>query len=196
MIHINLLPWREQARKAKRQQFLTTLGLSVLAMAIVLFGWRMFVDARVDYQQSRNDFLRSEIAEIEKKLKEIEALDKTKASILARMEVIQNLQAGRPEAVHLMDELVDVVPSGVYLTQMKQSGRLVTLNGQAESNARVSALMRNTEASDWLEQPQLQIVQNKSADKAAGMNDFSLVVKQKRPKQAEVTEAQEQGVVQ
>ena len=196
MIHINLLPWREQARKAKRQQFLTTLGLSVLAMAIVLFGWRTFVDARVDYQQSRNDFLRSEIAEIEKKLKEIEALDKTKASILARMEVIQNLQAGRPEAVHLMDELVDVVPSGVYLTQMKQSGRLVTLNGQAESNARVSALMRNTEASDWLEQPQLQIVQNKSADKAAGMNDFSLVVKQKRPKQAEVTEAQEQGVVQ
>lgn len=180
MNRINLLPWREELRKKRQRSFLLSLLFALFVAAAVMFGWRLLVQAQIDNQQARNAFLRSEIAKVDEKLREIAALDKTKASILARMQVIQDLQARRPEAVHLMDELVTAMPEGVYLSSMVQSGRVVDLQGRAQSNARVSALMRNSEESEWLDNPQLQIVENKSEDKAAGFSEFRLVVQQKR----------------
>ena len=180
MNHINLLPWRDELRKKRRQNFLVSLVAALVAAATVMYGWRLLVGSQIDFQQRRNAFIKAEIKKVDKKLKEIAELDKTRASIIARMQVIQDLQARRPEAVHLMDELVTSMPDGVYLTALNQSGRVVDLQGRAQSNARVSALMRNTEDSEWLATPQLQIVENKSKDKAAGFSDFKLVVKQKR----------------
>jgi len=190
MIRINLLPWREEARKKKQRRFMMLLTTAVIGMAALIFGWRMLVDGQIEHQNARNDFLKAEIAKVDEKLKEIEELDKTKASILARMQVIQDLQSNRPEAVHMMDELVFAVPDGVFLTEMAQAGRTIRLNGLAQSNARVSALMRNAEQSEWLGDPQLQIVQNKGEDKAAGMNEFILTVRQKRQGVSEDAESE------
>ena len=190
MIRINLLPWREEARKKKQRRFMMLLTTAVIGMAALIFGWRMLVDGQIEHQNARNDFLKAEIAKVDEKLKEIEELDKTKASILARMQVIQDLQSNRPEAVHMMDELVFAVPDGVFLTEMAQAGRTIRLNGLAQSNAGVSALMRNGEQSEWLDDSQLQIVQNKGEDKAAGMNEFILTVRQKRQGVSEDAESE------
>jgi type IV pilus assembly protein PilN len=149
-----------------------------------MFGWRLLVTSQIEYQTQRNEFLRAEIRKVDELLKEIEELDKVKARILARMQVIQDLQARRPEAVHLMDELVTTMPEGVHLDSITQNGQKVSLNGRAQSNARVSALMRNTEASPWLEKPNLQIVQNKGEDKDATLSEFKLQIQQKRAKPA------------
>ena len=179
MNRINLLPWREELRKKRRHDFILSLVAALVAAAAVMYGWRLLVGSQIDYQQRRNAFIEAEIKKVDEKLKEIAELDKTKASIIARMQVIQDLQARRPEAVHLLDEMVTSMPEGVYLTAMRQSGRVVDLEGKAQSNARVSALMRNTEDSEWIASPQLQIVENKSEDKAAGFSEFKLVVKQR-----------------
>lgn len=179
MNRINLLPWREELRKKRRYDFFLSLVAALAAAAAVMYGWRLLVGSQIDYQQQRNAFIEAEIRKVDEKLKEIAELDKTKASIIARMQVIQDLQARRPEAVHLLDELVTSMPEGVYLTSMRQSGRVIDLEGRAQSNARVSALMRNSEDSEWLANPQLQIVENKSEDKAAGYSEFKLVVKQR-----------------
>jgi type IV pilus assembly protein PilN len=180
MNRINLLPWREELRKARQKNFLMSLLIALLATAAFMYGWRLLVTSQIDHQQARNSYLKSEIQKLDKQLKEIEALDRTKARILARMQVIQDLQARRPEAVHLMDEMVAVMPAGVYLTSLSQAGYRIELQGKAQSNAQVSALMRNTEGSEWLTAPQLQIVENKSEDKAAGESEFRLVVNQRR----------------
>ena len=180
MNRINLLPWREERRRKRRQHFVVSFVAAMIAVTAIMYGWRLIADAQIDNQQRRNDFLRAEIRKVDRKLAEIAELDKTRASIIARMQVIQDLQAQRPEAVHLMDELVVAIPEGVYLTSLNQSGRVIDLQGLAQSNARVSALMRNTEDSEWLASPQLQIVENKSTDKAAGVSDFKLAVKQQR----------------
>jgi type IV pilus assembly protein PilN len=184
MTRINLLPWREDLRKQRQQRFLMTMLFSLLVAAAVMFGWRLLVTSQIDYQKQRNEFLRAEIRKVDELLKEIEELDRVKARILARMQVIQDLQARRPEAVHLMDELVTAMPEGVHLDAITQSGQKVSLNGRAQSNARVSALMRNAEASPWLENPNLQIVQNKGEDKDATLSEFKLQVQQKRAKPA------------
>ena len=184
MTRINLLPWREDLRKQRQQRFLMTMLFSLLVAAAVMFGWRLLVTSQIEYQTQRNEFLRAEIRKVDELLKEIEELDKVKARILARMQVIQDLQARRPEAVHLMDELVTTMPEGVHLDSITQNGQKVSLNGRAQSNARVSALMRNTEASPWLEKPNLQIVQNKGEDKDATLSEFKLQIQQKRAKPA------------
>jgi type IV pilus assembly protein PilN len=184
MTRINLLPWREDLRKQRQQRFLMTMLFSLLVAAAVMFGWRLLVTSQIDYQKQRNEFLRAEIRKVDELLKEIEELDKVKARILARMQVIQDLQARRPEAVHLMDELVTTMPEGVHLDSITQNGQKVSLNGRAQSNARVSALMRNAEASPWLESPNLQIVQNKGEDKDATLSEFKLQIQQKRAKPA------------
>ena len=180
MIRINLLPWREALRRERLRQLIGAVVLALLVTGGFMYGWRVLVNGQIDDQRARNAFLSAEIAKVDEKLKEIADLDRTKARILARMEVIQELQARRPEAVHLMDELVTAMPDGVFLRQIKQAGRVVELFGMAESNARVSALMRLSEASPWLANPQLQIVENKSQDKAAGSSEFRLVINQAR----------------
>lgn len=158
MARINLLPWREELRKEQQRQFLTVLGLSVVLMVLILFSIHIQIAGMISNQNSRNDFLKKEITKVEKQIKEINEITKKKANLLARMEVIETLQRNRPEVVHLFDELVKVMPEGTYLTDLKQNGKSLSMDGIAQSNARVSALMRNIDSSDWLAAPGLKII--------------------------------------
>lgn len=155
MIRINLLPHREEARKARRQQFYVLAGLvSVLGMLIVVAVYTA-IDGYVSSQESANNFLKQEIAVLDKQLDQIKRLKEQTQALLARKQVIENLQRDRGETVYLLSEMVRQVPEGVYLRSMKQDGLNVNLTGYAQSNARVSVLMRNLEASPWLEDPRL-----------------------------------------
>ncbi len=181
MAHINLLPWRQELRKEQQRQFLTIMGLSVFLMLAIIALVHIQIAGMIDHQISRNEFLKKEIAKVEKQIKEIDALSKQKKSLLARMEVIETLQYNRPEVVHLFDELIKVMPEGVYLTELKQSGKNLVMKGVAQSNARVSALMRNIEASEWLAEPKLDIIQKKGKGDS-NERTFTLRAKQKRKK--------------
>lgn len=155
MIRINLLPHREAAKKARKEQFFVLSGLiTVLAILIVFAGFTLN-SQQIDSQTSTNDFLKSEIAVLDKELEEIKRLKEQTQALLARKQVIESLQRDRGETVNLLSELVKQVPEGVYLKSLKQDGLKISLNGFAQSNARVSALMRNIDASPWLEAPQL-----------------------------------------
>jgi type IV pilus assembly protein PilN len=149
MIRINLLPHREEARKAKRQQFYAMAGAAVALGALIVFlGYTII-------QAESNDFLKSEIAILDKQIAEIKLLKEKTQALLARKQIIEDLQRDRGETVYLLTELVKQVPEGVYLKSLKQEGGKVNITGYAQSNARVSALMRNIEASPWMESPQL-----------------------------------------
>ena len=187
MAQINLLPWREELRKEQQRQFLTILGLSAVLMGLIVLAVHIQVAGMINNQQSRNDFLKKEITKVEKQIKEINNLANEKKRLLARMEVIETLQRNRPEVVHLFDEIVKVMPEGTYLSSMRQKGKSLELTGMAQSNARVSALMRNIDSSPWLSQPQLQIIKKDSKKKKGGADDDerSFVLKAVQVSQAE-----------
>ncbi len=168
MAHINLLPWREELRKEQQRQFVTILGLSIVLMALIILAAHLRISGMIDHQTSRNRFLQNEIAKVEEQIKEINRLEQEKQRLLARMNIIQQLQRNRPEVVHLFDEIVRIIPDGIHLNSLKQSGKAIVLNGIAQSNARVSAFMRNIESSDWLADPKLEIIkkQGKETDTA------------------------------
>jgi type IV pilus assembly protein PilN len=178
MPRINLLPWRQAERKRKRQEFVLSLGAAVATAALVtLLGhWQM--SASIKHQQNRNDLLTQEIAELDKQIEEINGLDAQKRRLLARMEIIETLQRSRPEIVHIFDEIVRVLPEGVYLTYLKQTGKRFELRGVAQSSTRVSSFMRNLDASEWLADPTLQIVQTRGRDETAG-SEFTLFANQR-----------------
>jgi len=155
MIRINLLPHREEAKKAKREQFYVLTALVSVLSTLIVFAVYTLIDARVTTQGSNNDFLKQEIAVLDKQLEQIKRLKEQTQALLSRKQIIENLQRDRGETVYLLGELVRHVPEGVYLRTLKQDGLKVSLTGYAQSNARVSALMRNIEASPWLEEPQL-----------------------------------------
>lgn len=181
MAHINLLPWREEKRREQQRQFLTILGLSVILMGLIILVVHLRIAGMIDHQESRNRFLQAEISKVEKQIKEIEQLEEDKRRLLARMEVIQQLQRNRPEVVHLFDELARIIPDGIHLEGMKQSGSDLVLNGIAQSNARISAFMRNIEGSDWLANPRLEIIQKKGqADERDASRSFVLHLAQVR----------------
>lgn len=153
MPRINLLPWREEERKTRQRDFLIAAGGAFVA-AIVAVGLTMFVfSQRIDGQQQRNARLQAEIAELDKAIAEIDGLEAQKARLLARMEIIEQLQRSRPEIVHLFDETTRRLPEGVYLTSIRQNGALVEITGVAQSSTRVSALMRQMDRSDWMTDP-------------------------------------------
>lgn len=178
MAHINLLPWREERRKEQLRQFLTLMGLSVILMLLIILAIHLQYNRMIGIQESRNNFLTSEITAVEKQIREINSLAKEKKRLLARMEVIQQLQRNRPGIVHLFEEMVKVIPEGVHIKTLKQSGNNLTINGVAQSNARVSAYMRNIDASPWLTKPQLNIIQKKGQAKKDGGRDFILRAEQ------------------
>lgn len=155
MIRINLLPHREAAKKARREQFFVLSGLVLAFGALVVFAVYTLIGNAIDDQIGRNDYLKKEIAALDKELDEIKRLKEQTQALLARKQVIENLQRDRGETVYLLNELVKQVPEGIYLKSLKQNGLNVNITGYAQSNARVSALMRNLEASPWLEQPRL-----------------------------------------
>ncbi|HKJ53367.1 MAG TPA: PilN domain-containing protein [Gammaproteobacteria bacterium] len=180
MTQINLLPWREELRQEQKKQFGLMVAMTlVLAAAIVgLIHFQM--QAKIDYQLSRNRFLTQEIAKVDEEIKEIAELQKVRRSLIERMEVIQDLQASRPSIVHLFTEIVSTVPNGVYLQTLAQTGSNLLITGEAESNARVSTYMRNLSASDWLKDPNLTVieVQDKTTNR---ISTFTLTVKQTSP---------------
>lgn len=163
MARINLLPWREELRKQNQQQFFVFLGLAVILAGAAMVGVHVFVNDAMEFQQQRNAYLEKEIRKLDVQIKEIKALETTRRRLEARIKIIQELQGSRPEFVHLFDELVRTLPEGVYLTKMVQKGAGVTLNGVAQSNARVSNYMWNLDKSGWLADPDLRVIQTKKA---------------------------------
>lgn len=155
MPHINLLPWREELRQRRNKEFGLTAVVGVVVMAAVLGVVHLHFKSRIMHQGDRNGFLEANIATLDKRIKEIQRLDDERERLLARMQIIQRLQSSRPEVVHLFDELVQTLPEGVYYTRIQQKGRVLNIHGIAQSNARVSSLMRQLESSDWLENPKL-----------------------------------------
>jgi type IV pilus assembly protein PilN len=159
MPRINLLPWRSDLRQRRKKEFLVALAGSLVVAAGVVYLSKLTVQGWTSAQQGRNEILRAEIAELEKQIEEINGLESQRSRLLARMQVITQLQRSRPEVVHLFDELVDAIPEGVNLTQVVQQGSRIELTGAAQSSTRVSALMRNIDDSDWLREPGLEGVE-------------------------------------
>ena len=153
MPRINLLPWREEERKTRQREFMVSMGgafvTAIIVIAVTIFAFSQMID----YQRARNNRLEIEIVELEKSIAEIDGLERQKEILLARMEIIEQLQRSRPEIVHLFDEITRQVPEGVYLTGMRQSGAAIELTGVAQSSTRVSALMRQVDGSKWLTEP-------------------------------------------
>ena len=185
MAHINLLPWREKLRKRRQRDFgILTLAALVVTVAGMSYWGFFYVQGMIDHQKDRNRYLEKEIAKVDEQIREIRDLEKTRQKLVSRMKVIEDLQVSRPQVVHLFDELVTVVPDGTFLTQLTQRGGNLVLNGLAQSNARVSTYMRNIEASPWLNDPKLRIIENKDKDKAATIGStFQLDLVQVVPKE-------------
>ena len=179
MVRINLLPHREQRRQARQRQFVSmAIGLAILGIAVVGLG-HVVIAAWIDNQNGRNKLLTAEIVKLDEQIKEIDRLRDQTQALLARKQVVETLQANRTEAVHLLDQLVRQLPDGVYLKSVKQQGSRVTLVGYAQSNARVSTLMRNVESSPWLASPDLIEIRSVALDKQK-VNEFTLAVQIKR----------------
>ncbi len=164
MARINLLPWREERRKQRQREFYGMLGFAALS-GVLLSGllW-FFYSQQISGQNERNAYLEGEIAKVKEQNKEIERLDKQKERLLARKKVIEELQGKRSQMVHLFDSLVRTIPDGVVLTALKQEGDTLTLEGRTQSNARVSAYMRNLENSGWMTNPELSIIEARAQD--------------------------------
>ena len=179
---INLLPWREAERKKRQRDFGVALGGAIVAGIAVIMLTLFTFSQMISTQESRNERLTAEIAILEKDIKEIDALERQKERLLARMEIIDQLQKSRPEIVHLFDEISRQLPEGVYLTGMKQTGSRVEIRGVAQSSTRVSALMRQIDASEWLTDPEVERVETKSTgSQSQRQSEFVVYLKQRQP---------------
>ena len=179
MIRINLLPHREEKRKARRQQFYSLLGMVTVLGALIVFLVYTVISGYVSTQESKNEFLKQKIAVLDKEIEQIKRLKEQTQALLARKQVIESLQRDRAEAVRLLSELVKQMPEGVYIRSLRQEGVKISLGGYAQSNARVSTLMRNIEASPWLENPRLIEIKAVQVDKRR-LNEFNLEASLKR----------------
>jgi len=177
MVKINLLPWRDELRKKKQQEFVAGIGAGVLATGFILVIVYFYIDGLKEYQSRRNSMIQNEIAILDKKLQEIKDIEEKKNKLLTKIEVIQKLQESRPEVVHLFDELAKTTPEGTYLTKFTQIGGTLTLEGKAESNARVSAYMRAIDSSQWLNTSVLGVIKGQGKNNGE-MNDFTLTAQQ------------------
>lgn len=184
MPSINLLPWRTELRQRRQKEFVVGLvGAVALALVIALLA-HFAVGTMIAGQQRRNDLLKAEIVELDKQIEEIVVLEEQKERMVARMQVIERLQRSRPEAVKLFDEIVRTLPEGIYLTSVKQSGRRLEFEGVALSSTRVSAFMRNMDASDVLSSPDLKVIETGASGVGSGFTLFG----QMRAPEAEVEE--------
>lgn len=165
MARINLLPWRVDRRKQRQKEFGVMVALAALGAIALSFLIISYYNGQISGQNARNGFLKQQITEVDKQIKEIEELEKTKGRLLARKEVIEDLQANRSQMVHLFDSLVRTIPDGVILTAIKQDNKTLSLTGRAQSNSRVSTYMRNLEGSGWMTKPDLSVIEAKGEDK-------------------------------
>ncbi|WP_299731859.1 PilN domain-containing protein [uncultured Endozoicomonas sp.] len=183
MARINLLPWRDELRKERKQQFIVLWFITLIVGAALIFMADLYISNMISSQEGRNQYLQNEINVLNKKITEIKDLKAKKEQLLERMEVIQNLQGNRPVIVRIFDQIARVVPEGVYFKQVSVNGNRLSLVGVAESNNRISALMRNFDNSEWFESPNLTAVR-KIAGGSQRMNEFDLTVKQVNPAQS------------
>jgi type IV pilus assembly protein PilN len=162
MPRINLLPWREQQRKERKLALGVALGGAAVAAALVTLGANLFYNSLISAQEERNELLQAEIRELDKQIERINTLETQKQNFIARMQIIEKLQRSRPEVVHLFDELVRTIPDGTYLTLLEQNKARLKIQGVAQSSTRVSTFMRNIDASEWLRNPELEVIETKS----------------------------------
>jgi len=159
MPRINLLPWREGQRKERKVAFTVALLVAAVAAGVAAFAVYLAYGSMIEAQEARNEKLRTEIKAVDKQIEEINNLENAKQKFIARMHIIEELQRSRPEIVHVFDEIVRTLPEGVYLTSVKQNNTKLRFEGVAQSSTRVSSFMRNIDASDWLKNPELEVVQ-------------------------------------
>ena len=194
MPQINLLPWREELRKRRQKEFGVLALIAMLLMGGVVLGVHIYFQQRIDYQVKRNNYLNEEIEKLDQKIKEIEDLDREKQRLLARMDIIQKLQSSRAEIVHVVDSVVTTLPEGVFYTEIAQKDAAFTVKGTAQSNARVSSLMRALEDSEWFHNPNLIEIKANDEEVSPGttikLSNFSLKVSQTQRKKIE-TEGEE-----
>ena len=182
MARINLLPWREERREERRKRFLLVL-IGVLAGSIgaVLIADQI-ITAAIERQMARNDYIGKQIAVVDERIKQISELKARRQQLVERMRIIQDLQGNRQISGRIFDQLARTLPDGVYFTDVKMAGKTLSISGAAESNNRVSELMRNLDASDWFDAPSLNEVKTTSADQVEQANVFQLTVRQTQPK--------------
>lgn len=181
MARINLLPWREQLREERKQRFLVALVGSLVFAGGLVFVGDMLLSGAIDNQNARNQFIRNEITVLESRIKEINELQAQRQQLIERMKIIQDLQLNRPVIARLFDQMTRTLPDGLYYESVNMQGKTITVAGAAESNNRVSELMRNMEASDWLDKASLTQVKLKTAGEVEQANNFLLTVQQAHP---------------
>lgn len=192
MANINLRPWREELRAEKRQEFLAMLGFAFVLAAASVFLWDRAVNAAIANQESRNAFINGEIKRVDKKIKEIKTLQAKREQLLARMRVIQELQGNRPLIVRLFDEMVSTLPGGVFYSSLTRKGDKLSISGTAESNTKVSALLREFDSSVWLKNPRLAGVKaNPRYGEQA--NNFTLTVTRTSPNEEKARQEAQAG---
>jgi type IV pilus assembly protein PilN len=180
MAKINLRPWRVELRAEKQKQFVVMILGAVIIAGGLVFLWQTDMDGRIAYQQSRNAYIETATKKLDLQIKEIDSLKRKRDELLARMKVIQDLQGKRPVIVRVFDELVRTLPDGVFYTELQKSGDRINVVGMAESNSRISTLMRKFEESDWFASPNLSNVSAAGSNRA-GYSKFNLSVQQKTP---------------
>src|SRR5580698_10000015 len=173
MPRINLLPHREQKRKDRRREFAVGLAVAAFAAVITVVLGKVVYAGWTESQNAKNNLLKREIVKLDAQIADIQDLENRKQRLVARMEIIEKLQRKRPEIVHLFDELVKTVPEGIYLTQIKETGKKLEMRGVAQSSTRVSTFMRNIDSSSWMDNPQLQVVET-TKDSSTGGSSFTL----------------------
>jgi type IV pilus assembly protein PilN len=173
MIRVNLLPHRAEKRRARQLQFIILSAISLVLGALIVGFVHVAIETQISYQDRRNAYLKQEIAVLDKQIEEIKKLREQTQSLLARKTVVENLQSTRSDVVHLMDQLLRILPDGVYLKSVRQSGYRISMIGYAQSSARVSTLMRSIEDSPWLDSPTL-IEVHATAVNGARLSEFSL----------------------
>jgi type IV pilus assembly protein PilN len=184
MTRINLLPWREEQRKERQKQFIAVMVVTLVISLVTVGIIHVIYAGHIQNQKARNNLLSAEIAHLEKKIRQIAELEKEKANLLARMNIIQQLQLARPEVVHVFDELVTTLPEGVYISALQNTGKKINITGVAQSNGRVSTYMKNVDASAWLSSPTLTVIKTKdkgTAQVAGRSSTFILDTNQTTP---------------
>lgn len=175
MPRINLLPWREERRKLRQRQFNLTAAMVGAGGLLTVVAWYGYEEGQIGYQDQRNQFLSDQIKLMDERITKIKDLEDTKQRLLARMQIIEQLQQSRPTEVHFLDQLVKTLPGGVFLTSVTQNGDSLNISGSAESSARVSTYLRNIDASPWMGNPNLQVVQKDP--QRSGAQQFQLTAK-------------------
>jgi len=173
MIRINLLPHRAEKRRSRQIQFAALSVISVVLAALLVGFVHAAISNRISYQERRNDYLKQQTAILDKQIAEIKKLREETASLLERKNVVENLQSTRSDVVHLLDQMLRILPEGVYLKTLKQSGNKINITGYAQTNARISTLMRAVESSPWLDSPSLGEIHASSAN-GARVSEFTL----------------------